>query len=174
MKKLATILLTLTAITCSPAFAETGIEFNSETDNAGSWSYDGAGTLGFEQYATVDSAMGNNADSLVVSLKYVPTLSVNAYSGCTYSVKPVGNSIPAVRSVDDSTIYMKATLGQGNMAPIGTTGAAYTSFSGDLTDVYVTEPGKAPGSAVLSAIVNSNITTLDFELPLKGGRGTNY
>jgi len=119
MKRLATILLTLAAITGTPAFAGSGIEFSPDAGSA-------------------------------------------------------GRSILTVRSADDSTIYLKATLGKGDLVPVGTIGAAYTSFTTDLTDVYVTEAGKALGSAVLSAIVNSNITTIDFELPLQGGSGTKY
>lgn len=119
MKRLATILLTLAAITGTPTFACSGIEFNPDAGSAGS-------------------------------------------------------SILTVRSVDDSTIYLKATLGKGNLVSIGTIGIAYTSFTTGLTDVYVTEIGKAFVSAVLSAIVNSNITTLDFELSLQGGSETNY
>jgi len=69
---------------------------------------------------------------------------------------------------------MKATLGKGDLVPVGTIGAAYTSFTTDLTDVYVTEAGKSLGSAALSAVVNSGTTTLDFEFLLLGGSGTNY
>ena len=119
MKRLATILLTLAAITGTPALAGSGIEFSPDAGSA-------------------------------------------------------DNSILTVRSADDSTIYPKATLGKGNMVPVGTIGASYTSFTTDLTDVYVTEAGKALGSAVLSAIVNSNITTIDFELPLQGRSETKY
>ena len=174
MKRLATILLTLAVITGTPVFAAPGIEFSPDAGTAGSWSYDGAGTLSFDQYVAVDSAMGSNADALVGSLVYVPTLTVNASGGGSYSLKPLGSSLLTVRSADDSTIYLQATLGKGDLAPVGTIGAAYTSFTTDLTDVYVTDAGKALGSAVLSAIVNSNITTLDFELSLQGGSGTNY
>ena len=57
---------------------------------------------------------------------------------------------------------------------VGTIGAAYTNFTSDLTDVTVTNAGKALGSAALSAIVNSGTSTLDFELSLVGGSGTNF
>jgi len=80
-----------------------------------------------------------------------------------YDSKPLGGSAFTVRSEDNATIYMKATLGKGDLVPVGTTGAAYTSFKTDLTDIYVTEAGKAPGPAALSAVVNSGTTTLDFD-----------
>ena len=78
------------------------------------------------------------------------------------------------RSADNSTIHMKATLGKGDLVPVGTIGAAYTSFTTDFTDVYVTEAGKPLGSAVLTAVVNSGTTTLDFEFSLPGGSGTSH
>lgn len=95
--------------------------------------------------------------------EFVPTLSVNASGDGSYSIEPLGSSILTVRSEDDATIYMKATLGKGDLVPVGTTGAAYTSFTTGLTDVYVTEAGKALGPAALSAVVNSGTTTLDFD-----------
>jgi len=79
-----------------------------------------------------------------------------------------------LRGADDSTIHMKATLGKGDLVPVGTIGAAYTSFTTDFTDAYVTEAGKPLGSAVLTAVVNSGTTTLDFEFSLPGGSGTNH
>jgi len=105
---------------------------------------------------------------------FVPALSVNASGDGSYSLEPLGSSILTVRSADDATIYMKATLGKGDLVPVGTIGAAYTSFTTDLTDLYVTEAGKAPGPAALSAVVNSGTTTLDFKFSLLGGSGTDY
>ncbi|MFH1719587.1 MAG: hypothetical protein ABIF19_19730 [Planctomycetota bacterium] len=106
MKRLATILLTLAALAGAPAFAGSGIQFSPDAGTAGNWSYDGAGTLSFNQYVAVDAAMGSNADALVGSLVFVPTLSVNASGGGSYSLKPLGSSILTVRSADDSTIYI--------------------------------------------------------------------
>jgi len=93
MIRLATILLTLAALAGAPAFAGPGIEFSPDAGTAGSWSYDGAGTLSVNQYVAVDAAMGSNADALVGSLVFVPTLSVNASGGGSYSLKPLGSSI---------------------------------------------------------------------------------
>ncbi|GEM_PF-355819 len=157
-----------------PAFATPSIEFSPDAGKAGSWSYDGAGTLSFNQYVTVDRGLSSSTDALVGSLVFVPTLSVGPTTGGLYTVKPLDNSILTIRSPDDLQIYMKATLGTGDLVPVGTIGAAYTNFKADLTNIVITNAGKALNSAVLNAILNSGTMALDFELSLQGGSGTNY
>ena len=173
MKRYIFILVTL--LCCSvPAFATPSIEFSPDAGTAGSWNYDGAGTLSFNQYVTVDRGLSSNADALVGALVFVPTLSVGSTAYSSYILKPLGSSILTVRSPDDLQIYMKATLGSGDLVPVGTIGAAYTNFKADLTDIVITNAGKALNSAVLNAILNSGTMALDFELSLQGGSGTNY
>jgi hypothetical protein len=174
MKKLAIIILALAFCAGAPAFATPSIEFSPDAGTAGGWNYDGAGTLSFDQYIAVDAGMGGNADALVGASVFVPTLTVGEGPIGTYEVKPLGSSVLTIRSRDYSTIYLKATLNPGDLIPIGTVGGLYTNFTSDLTDVVVTDAGKALGSAVLAAIANSGLTTLDFELSLQGGHGTNY
>jgi len=157
-----------------PAFATPSIEFSPDAGKAGSWSYDGAGTLSFNQYVTVDRGLSSSTDALVGSFVFVPTLSVGPTTDGLYTVKPLGNSILTIRSPDDLQIYMKATLGTGDLVPVGTIGAAYTNFKADLTNIVITNAGKALDSAVLNAILNSGTMALDFELSLQGGSGTNY
>lgn len=174
MKRFILIIVTLVFFSV-PAFATPSIEFSPDAGTAGSWNYDGAGTLSFNQYVTVDRAMSSNADALVGSSVFVPTLSVNATAwDSSYTLKPLGTSVLTIRSPETNEIYMKATLGKGDLVPVGTIGAAYSSFKADLTDVVVTDAGKSLGSAVLSAIINSGTTALDFELSLQGASGTNY
>jgi len=168
------MILALVVCTGMPAFAAPSIEFSPNPDTGGSWSYDGAGTLSFNQYITVDRGLSSNADALVGALVFVPTLTVTKVPCGPYSLKPLGSPAITIRDAEDGTIYLKGTLGKGDLVPVGTVGAAYTSFTTDLTNVYVTSAGKALGSAVLSAIVNSGTATLDFELSLQGGSGTNY
>jgi hypothetical protein len=158
----------------APAYATPSIEFSPGGSTSGGWNYDGAGTLSFDQYIAVDSGMAGNADALVGASVFIPTLTVGEGPIGVYEVKPLGSSVLTVRSEDFSTVYLKATLNPGDLVPIGTVGGLYTSFTSDLTDVVVTAEGKALGSAVLSAIANSGLTTLDFELSLQGGSGTNY
>lgn len=174
MKRLVIMILTLVLCAGTSALATPSIEFSPDAGTAGGWTYDGAGTLSFNQYVAVDAAMSSNADALVGALVYVPTLTVTGVPDGPYTLKPLGSSVLTVRSPDDGTIYLKATLTKGGLVPVGTIGAAYTSFTSDLTDVTVTNAGKALGSAALSAIVNSGTSTLDFELSLQGGSGTNY
>lgn len=174
MKRFILIIVTLVFFSV-PAFATPSIEFSPDAGTAGSWNYDGAGTLIFNQYVTVDRAMSSNADALVGASVFVPTLSVNATAwDSSYTLKPLGTSVLTIRSPETNEIYMKATLGKGDLVPVGTIGAAYSSFKADLTDVVVTDAGKSLGSAVLSAIINSGTTALDFELSLQGASGTNY
>jgi len=158
----------------APAYATPSIEFSPGGTTTGGWNYDGAGTLSFDQYIAVDSGMAGNADALVGASVFIPTLTVGEGPIGVYEVKPLGSSVLTVRSEDFSTVYLKATLNPGDLVPIGTVGGLYTSFTSDLTDVVVTAEGKALGSAVLSAIANSGLTTLDFEISLQGASGTNY
>ena len=174
MKKLVMIILASALCAGAPAYATPSIEFSPGGSTSGGWNYDGAGTLSFDQYVAVDSGMAGNADALVGASVFIPTLTVGEGPIGVYEVKPLGSSVLTVRSEDFSTVYLKATLNPGDLVPIGTVGGLYTSFTSDLTDVLVTPEGKALGSAVLSAIANSGLTTLDFELSLQGGSGTNY
>jgi len=174
MKKFAIIIIAMVVFSGVPVFATPSIEFSPDAGTAGSWSYDGAGTLSFNQYVTVDRGLSSNADALVGSLVFVPTLSVGGAVGGPYTLKPLGSSVLTIRNADDYQIYLKATLGKGDLVPVGTIGAAYSNFKADLTDVVITDAGKTLGSAVLSAILNSGTNALDFELSLQGGSGTNY
>ena len=173
MKKFTLIVLTLFFLSV-PAFATPSIEFSPDADKAGSWSYDGVGTLSFNQYVTVDRGLGSSTDALAGSLVFVPTLSVGGSSGDLYTVKPLDSSTLTIRNPDNLEIYFKATLGSGDLVPVGTIGAAYTNFKADLTNIVVTSAGKALDSAVLNAIINSGTGMLDFELSLLGGSGTSY
>ena len=169
-------ILTFTLVICigTPAFATPSIEFSPNPDTAGNWNYDGAGTLGFDQVISVDRAMGSNADPLVNASVFIPTLSVSGTPYGPYTLKPLSRTTILIGSSDGSAIYLKGTLGKGDLVPVGTIGAGYTCFTSDITDVVVTSAGKSLGSAALNAIINSGITSLDFELSLQGGSGTNY
>ncbi|UCF14382.1 MAG: PEP-CTERM sorting domain-containing protein [Phycisphaerales bacterium] len=174
MKRLAMIILAFVLCSGGPVLATPSIEFSPGGSSSGGWNYDGAGTLSFDQFIAVDSGMASNADALVGASVFIPTLKVGEGPIGVFEVKPLGSSVLTVRSEDFSTIYLKATLNRGDLVPIGTVGGLYTTFKSDLTDVVVTDEGKALGSAVLAAIANSGLTTLDFELSLQGGSGTNY
>jgi len=174
MNRLVIMILTMVLCAGTSALATPSIEFSPDAGTAGSWTYDGAGTLSFNQFIAVDAGMSSNADALVGALVYVPTLTVSGIPEGPYTLTPLGSSVLTVRSPVDGTLYLKATLNQGDLVPVGTIGAAYTNFTSDLTDVTVTNAGKALGSAALSAIVNSGTSTLDFELSLVGGSGTKF
>lgn len=149
MKRFTVIIFTLVFFGV-PAFATPSIEFSPDAGTAGSWSYDGAGTLSFNQYVTVDRGLSSNTDALAGSLVFVPTLSIGSTADGSYAIKPLDNSILTIRNADDYEIYMKATLSSGDLVPVGTIGAAYSNFKADLTDVVITNAGKSLGSAALA------------------------
>jgi hypothetical protein len=173
MKRFIFIIFTLVFFGV-PAFATPSIEFSPDAGSAGSWSYDGIGTLTFNQDVTVDRGLGSSTDALTGSLVFVPTLSVGEAGYGSYTVKPLDDSILTIRNPCGDQIYLKATLGTGDLIPVGTIGAAYTNFKADLSNIVITSAGKALDSDALNAILNSGTSTLDFQLSLLGGNGTNY
>ena len=173
MKKLVIMILALLVSAGTPAFATPAIEFSPDAGTAGSWHYDGAGTLSFNQYVAVDKGMGSNADALTGSLVFIPTLTVSG-SGSIYEVKPIGSPTIMITSADMSSLYMMGTLGSGDLQTIGTVAGGYTQFKTDITNLVITDAGKALGSAALNMILYTQTCGLDFELSLQGGSGTNY
>jgi len=170
------LLFFLTLVSCfsAPALATTTIEFSPDTTTGGSWYYDGAGTLSFNQQIAIDRGMGSNYDALVGSLVYIPAFNVSADSYGTYKLTPFGTTTISITNSDGSATYLTGTLHTGDLVPVGTIGAAYTQFQADITNIVVTAAGQSLGSAALDAIVKSGTTALDFELSLQGGSGTNY
>ena len=168
------MILALVVCVSMPAFAMPNIEFSPDTDTAGNWNYDGAGTLSFDQDIAVDKGMSSNADALVGALVYIPTFTVGGIPGGPYTLTPLGDSTITITNADSSIIYLTGDLNSGDLVPVGTIGAAYTNFQADITNVAITAEGEALGSAALSAIIGSGTQTLDFELSLQGGSGTNY
>ena len=117
--------------------------------------------------------MGSNYDALTGSLVYLPTLVISG-SGNYYDVKPIGSPTIMITNADKTALYMTATLGSGDLQTIGTVAGGYTSFTTDITDIVITDAGKAIGSAALNSILYTQTQGLDFELSLQGGSGTNY
>jgi len=174
MKRLITTALILVVGLGAPVFATPSIEFSPNPNTAGGWTYDGAGTLSFNQTVSVDRALSSNADPLVGASVYVPTFAVSGIPNGPYALTPLGSSTITIGSADGTQIYLKGTLAAGDLIPVGTIGAAYSSFTADITNLTITDAGKALGSAALSAIIKSGTKSLDFELSLQGGSGTNY
>lgn len=158
----------------TPALATPTIEFSPNPDTAGGWFYDGASTLSFNQNIAVDKGMGSNYDALVGSLVHIPTLIVGAGAGGTYEVKPIGSPTISITSADNSAVYLMGTLAGGDLVPVGTIAGGYTSFKTDISNLVVTDAGKALGSAALNMMLYTQTHGLDFELSLQGGSGTNY
>ncbi len=174
MKKLVIMILALLICTGTPVLATPTVEFSPNPDTGGSWEYDGASILSFNQNIAVDAGMGSNYDALVGSLVHIPTLIVGAGAGGTYEVKPIGSPTISITSADNSAVYLMGTLAGGDLVPIGTIAGGYTSFKTDISNLVVTDAGKALGSAALNMILYTQTPGLDFELSLQGGSGTNY
>jgi len=79
-----------------------------------------------------------------------------------------------ITSADKSAIYMMGTLGSGDLKTIGTVAGGYTNFQTDISNLVITDAGKALGSAALNMMLYTQTPGLDFELSLNGGSGTNY
>jgi hypothetical protein len=105
---------------------------------------------------------------------YIPTLTVGGIPDGPYTLTPLGSSTISITSEDSSVVYLTGTLAPGDLIAVGTIGAGYTCFQADITNVTVTAEGQALDSAALDTIANWNIPSLDFELSLQGGSGTNY
>ncbi len=174
MKRLLIIFSILVLCAGTSALATPTIEFSPNPTTGGNWNYDGAGTLSFDQEISVDKGMSSNADVLVGSLVYVPTFYVSGIPAGPYTLLPLGTSTISIRNSDGSATYLTGTLHSGDLVPVGTIGAAYTQFQSDITNIVVTAAGQSLGSAALDAIVKSGTMSLDFELSLQGGSGTNY
>lgn len=158
----------------TPALATPTIEFSPNPDTAGGWFYNGASTLSFNQNIAIDKGMGSNYDAMVGSLVHIPTLIVGAGAGGTYEVKPIGSPTISITSADNSAVYLMGTLAGGDLVPVGTIAGGYTSFKTDISNLVVTDAGKALGSAALNMMLYTQTHGLDFELSLQGGSGTNY
>ena len=174
MKKIVIMILALVICVGTPALATPTIEFSPNPDTGGGWFYDGAITLSFNQNIAIDKGMGSNYDALVGSLVHIPTLIVGAGAGGTYEVKPIGSPTISITSPDNSAVYLMGTLAGGDLVPVGTIAGGYTSFKTDISNLVVTDAGKALGSAALNMMLYTQTCGLDFELSLQGGSGTNY
>jgi hypothetical protein len=174
MKRLVIMILALVIFAGTPALATPTIEFSPNPSTAGGWFYDGSSTLSFNQDIAVDKGMGSNYDALTGSLVHIPTLLVGAGAGGTYEVKPIGSPTISITSADNSAVYLLGTLAGGDLVPVGTTAGGYTCFKADISNLLVTDAGKALGSAALNMILYTQTLGLDFELSLQGGSGTNY
>jgi hypothetical protein len=174
MKRLVIMILALVIFAGTPALATPTIEFSPNPSTAGGWFYDGSSTLSFNQDIAVDKGLGSNYDALTGSLVHIPTLLVGAGAGGTYEVKPIGSPTISITSADNSAVYLLGTLAGGDLVPVGTTAGGYTCFKADISNLLVTDAGKALGSAALNMILYTQTLGLDFELSLQGGSGTNY
>ena len=143
-----------------PGLATT-IEFSPGT---GSWSYDGAGTLSFQETYPVVNGLGLITDTLVGSNVHIPNLTVGGIPSPPYTLTPVSATITITDSTNTVT-YLTGTLGLGDLDPVGSTGVGYTVFQADITGITVNNP---IGSAALAAIAGAPVPALDFELSMNG------
>lgn len=166
-KTLGAVLVLACVLLATPALAPPTVEFSPEATSAGGWSYDGAGTFSFVQDIKVDRGLGSNTDALVGAIVHIPNPSVSGIPGGPYTLTPKGSPLIKIKSSDGTTTYLIGTLGPGNLFAVGTTALAYANLQVDITNVTVTDDGRALGSDALDAI-DSSQCPLDFELSLQG------
>jgi hypothetical protein len=179
MKRTLILAILLAAVGTTPALADFVVpqrilEFGPAPYTAGQWHYNGAGILSFDQDILVNSSLGSNYDALVGARVYLPTFQIGGIPGGDYTLTPLGTPEIRVTSGDGSTLYMKGTLGVGDLGTIGTVAGGYTKFQADITNVFVTLEGAALGSAALAILQNLGMPALDFDLSFQGGSGPGY
>lgn len=153
--------LVVCALFAVPSLAATTIEFSPGT---GGWSYDGAGTLSFQETYPVVTGLGSTADTLVGAYVHISDFTVGGIPGGPYTLTPVIATIEITNSTNTVT-YLTGTLGNGDLIPAGSTGVGYTDFQADITGITI---NNTVGSAALGAIAGMSLPRLDFELSLNG------
>jgi len=148
-----------------PALAETTIEFGPGGDDAGGWSYDGAGTITFHQTINVSKGLGSGTDALVGALVYLPDLSVGGIPGGPYELTPLTSTI-LIKNQSGTVTYLSGTLGTGDLYPIGTAALSYTDFQMDITNITINNTIGSDALAVIAAMTEPG---LDLDLTFLGG-----
>lgn len=146
MKKVALVLLLVFLV--DAAFAGSAIQFSPGGSSPGSWHYDGAGTFTFSQKVVIDRVYDGINDSLVNNFVYLPDLVVSGDIGGPYTLTSQG-PIEIKNSAGD--VLLSGTLGNGDLVPVGTVGAAYTKLKMDITDITI---NNLIGSGSLDSIYN--------------------
>jgi hypothetical protein len=154
-----------------PALAST-IEFGPGGDNAGGWTYNGAGTITLQQTINVKKGLGSGSDALVGAIVYLPEFSVGGIPGGPYTLTPLTSTI-LIKNQSDSITYLSGTLGSGDLfpSPTGTTALGYTDFQMDITNVIVNNAIGSDALAVIAAMTNPE---LDFELSFQGAPSSGF
>jgi len=172
MKKI--LVLMILAALAAPTWAMPVIEFSPDPFTAGNWSYNGeAGVLSFDQDIAVDKAVSSNSDALVNAHVYLPSFYVAGNSGL-YSLTTLGSNEVRITDSTGTVTYLSGTLSNGYLNTIGTVAAAYSQFQSDITNVVITQEGQDLGSGALDLLGYLQNPSMDFELSLQGGSGTNY
>ncbi len=156
--------LAVCALFAMPGMAATTMEFDADT---GGWSYDGAGTMSFQQTYPVTKGLGLTTDTLVGAYVHIPDFTVGGIPGAPYTLTPAtGNVVTITENSDGSgTLYLTGTLGNGDLAPTGSAALGYSRFQVDITGITV---NNGIGSAALAAV--ASVPQLDFELSVNGGQ----
>jgi hypothetical protein len=173
MKKIL-VFAVLSVLAATPCWAMPLIEFSPDPSTAGNWSYNGAiGVLSFDQDIAVDKAISGTSDALVNAHVYLPSFYVSGDSG-TYSLTTLGSSDVRFTDSTGTVTYMTGSLGDGYLHTIGTVAAGYSQFQSDITNIQITPEGQALGSGALDLLSYLSTPSLDFDMSLQGGSGSNY
>jgi hypothetical protein len=164
--KWMSLCLAVCALFAATSLAATTIEFGHSNPGAGGWSYDGTGTLSFQQNVSVLKGSGSSTDTLAGSRAYIPDLTVGDIPGGPYILTPVSPAI-TIKDSTNTVTYLTGTLGNGDLSPNGTTVDGYTAFQADITGITV--DNSVIHSAAPAAIMS--VPWLDFELSVQGVGG---
>ena len=160
--KRISLCLAVCTLFAAPSLAATTIEFGPGT---GGWSYDGAGTLSFNQTYPVTAGLGLSTDTLVGAYVHIPKFILAGYPGGPYTLTPALNNVITITDSTNIITYLTGNLGNGFLEPAGTTGVGYVRFQPDITGITL---NNSIGSAALAAVAAR--PQLDFELSLNGGQ----
>jgi hypothetical protein len=161
MKRIV-LCLAVCALFAVPGLAATTIEFDADT---GGWSYNGLGILSFQQTYPVTKGLGLITDTLVGAYVHIPDFTIGGIPGAPYTLTPAIGNIVTITDNTGTITYLTGTLGNGDLAPVGSAALGYTHFQVDITGITV---NNGIGSAALAAI--AAVPQLDFELSVNGGQ----
>jgi len=160
MKKTILTFIVSVVIMVMPALAVPTIEFSPGGDSPGAWHYDGAGKFTFTQDVVIDLVQGGTSDSLAGNFVYIPDLIVYSDAGGPYNLTAMG---PIELKDSDGVVLLSGTLGEGDLQPIGSIGAAYTEVK---MDIAIETINNIIGSDVLAAA--DAYHGFDFSLAITG------
>jgi hypothetical protein len=151
---------------CAVVQATPSLEFTNQ--GGPGWLYTaytgGNGMLGFDNL--VVSAGSTADDSIKGASVYLPKMKVAPAGNGSFTLTPVGNAKLEITDATGKVDYLSGKLGAGNLVTTSNSGAGYTVYQPDVTDVKI---NNTIHSAALQEIQSIGAYRLDFRMGLSGG-----